>query len=567
MTGTEAAFAPASPADGELAAVLAGVRPPLLSGEALCLKLGDLLRRAHVEFGQLLNSFNAMEASFSGREMEILSESIGALRRTITGLTSSLDAECSQITSLVGLGGGVADRLDRLRRSVRIITALAMNSRVEAARTDAQAGEVSGYTQELVELAARAYKAIDGCCREQVGLTEILNRAQDTLVDFRRLHGSQLEDVERNLGEVAGALHEHRARVRDTVTTLLVRTKDITSEIGAIVMALQIGDSTRQRVEHVLESIAELGTLYANSSDARPATELACRLGALQIEGAREDLEVAFGEIGQALSNLAGQAEDIAGMAQQVGSSDRQQSRGFVSAIRSKLGAALELSQQAGAARTKVDVAVGGIVQSTARVDEQMQVLSEVTCTMSMIGINAVLRARRVGTAGLGLGVIADQLQDTADTVVSDLDIVTPALRDVVAATQNLATMLAARRGDLADSGGETANAALSSFSAFGSEMERILQVLVERGGDPARDLNAASQKPAADESLQRMVQLIERLEDLANEDAGAGADAAMIEMLDATFAKRYSMAAERDIHDAFCTSAGERTNDPRIAA
>jgi hypothetical protein len=138
MTGTEAAFAPASPADGELAAVLAGVRPPLLSGEALCLKLGDLLRRAHVEFGQLLNSFNA-EASFSGREMEILSESIGALRRTITGLTSSLDAECSQITSLVGLSGGVADRLDRLRRSVRIITALAMNSRVEAARTDAQA--------------------------------------------------------------------------------------------------------------------------------------------------------------------------------------------------------------------------------------------------------------------------------------------------------------------------------------------------------------------------------------------------------------------------------------------
>ena len=465
------------------------------------------------------------------------------------------------------LSVGVADRLDRLRRSVRIITALAMNSRVEAARTDVQAGEVSGYTQELVELAARAYKAIDGCCREQIGLTDTLNRAQDTLVDFRRLHGSHLADVERNLGEVAGALHEHRTRVRDTVATLLGRTKDITSEIGAIVMALQIGDSTRQRVEHVLESIAELGTLYSDAREARPAMELACRLGALQIEGAREDLEVAFGEIGQALSNLAGQAEDISRMAQQVGSSDREQSRSFVSGIRSKLGAALELSQQAGAARAKVDEAVGGIVQSTARVDEQMQVLSEVTSTMSMIGINAVLRARRVGTAGLGLGVIADQLQDTADTVVTDLGIVTPALRDVVATTQNLAAMLAARRGDLADSGGETANAALTSFSAIGAEMERILQVLVESGGVAARDLNAASVQPAADGSLHRMVQLVERLDALVVGDVGAGADGAMLETLDTTFAKRYSMAAERDIHDAFCASAGEQINDPRIAA
>ena len=267
------------------------------------------------------------------------------------------------------------------------------------------------------------------------------------------------------------------------------------------------------------------------------------------------------------LSNLAGQAEDISRMAQQVGSSDREQSRSFVSGIRSKLGAALELSQQAGAARAKVDEAVGGIVQSTARVDEQMQVLSEVTSTMSMIGINAVLRARRVGTAGLGLGVIADQLQDTADTVVTDLGIVTPALRDVVATTQNLAAMLAARRGDLADSGGETANAALTSFSAIGAEMERILQVLVESGGVAARDLNAASVQPAVDGSLHRMVQLIERLEALVVEDVGAGADDTDLEALDATFAKRYSMAAERDIHDAFCASAGERISDPRIAA
>jgi hypothetical protein len=160
--------------------------------------------------------------------------------------------------------------------------------------------------------------------------------------------------------------------------------------------------------------------------------------------------------------------------------------------------------------------------------------------------------------------VIADQLRDTADTVVSDLDIVTPALRGVICASHELAELLAARRGELAAGNGETANASLASFSAFGEEMEGVLDILIQSGVDAARKLSAASSLPMSDESLRQLEMFADQLEVFFRSDEALETDDTILELLSGAFAARYSMASERDIHNTF--SAGSNTG-PSIRA
>ncbi len=521
-----------------------------VSGEGFCLSLGEGLSQAHDEFQLLTKSFRAVETVFTGPELETLSVAIGDVRQSVAGLTGGLDGECEAIDALVKVSTTLGTRFELIRRSVRTIAALATNSRVEAASVDSRVGEVSGFAQELVNLAAQAQKAIDGCCREQRTLAGILRASRKTLFEFKHLHATDLSMVERDLVDVGTALIDHRDHIGAAAAALAQRANDIASAIGTIVMALQIGDSTRQRVEHAVDVLAEIPARISDPGEAAAATALACRLAIRQLAGAREDLSAASGQIANSLRRLASEADEIVAMAGNV-SRKEGDSLSFIETVRTRLGVALDLSQRSGSARSEVDSAVAEMTRSTGTLDAQMQELSELTLAMTMIGINAILKAKRVGTAGLGLGVIADQLRCAADTVVVEVNEVKPMLGTAIAQTRTLAGTLAGRRGDEMDRRGARVGETLATFASCDAEIGRSIATLMRSGSKVARDLEVAAARPEAERAETAMDGMIDTLEAFAaliSDDTRPPDMTAII----STFDQSYTMASERTIHDAF---------------
>ena len=539
------------PAPASLQTLIPSIEVRSLSGDALCTSIGGALNSAFEDFRQVGENFATLQTIFAGDEMQLLTRTIAQVRGTVAGLTSGLASECDRIDALVRLNDDLAMRLELIRRAVRTISAMATNSRVEAASIDSRVGEISSFAQELVALAVRAQASIDGCCAEQAGLFAMLKASRRILVDFKRTQSGDLAVVERDLAGVGTSIEAHRSRLESSAAELAERAEHITTAIGTIVMSLQIGDSTRQRLEHAIDGLEDVARLYPDRAEAGAATGPACRLAVRQIAGARDEFGRAIGQVTGSLRTLADGAEEIVGAAHDVAQTGRGKSHSFLDEIGGRLGTALQLSQNAGTARLAVDGAIAEIIRNTAKLEGQMGVLTDITESMTMIGINAVLKAKRAGHVGLGLGVIADQLRSAATRVVTEVNQVTPAIGSAVSETQALAELFSKGQADLMQQDNARARQALAAFASRDADIRRALHTLIEAGTRVARELGAVASQGASGEATDGMDALCAALDGLAGAAPKTPSDVDL-GRLEAAVATHYTMAAERQIHVAF---------------
>lgn len=519
------------------------VEERFLEGGAVLLSVMDVLNR-------LLNSLDAITKSLDSNESSDAGADLNATVSNLTALPAAEDARQQALASLAETGTGLRKHVADMQETMRYLRTFAVTVKI----TGAGLAEFDGFAQEILE---RIYSGTDEVNRFAAHL-DILEKEVKTALAFGAAVSKGYAET---VPAVAKALHDDAQRIAAHRQNLSMIARDVgaiargvQSKVASTLSALQIGDITRQRIEHVqstftlLEEFLEIGEGKALNPDQRKRLEnVISHLTAAQMDDMCRDFHRESGSVIKTIASFGHDTQEILKLRDQMSGQSGDAGGNVMRALESSVSAAHEIVMQVDTASRQADQVSHSTLGTAAKLLEAIGNIRAVKTDINYMALNTNLRCSRLGEAGKSINVVtaelrifAGKLDDSADAIVNGL----PALE---AAAGKIAPASDASSGGL----GESLTSAVGTIRSAANLMEEELTVLAEHGREVANKINLMIGKLDFQHDLG---EVLARCASVLEETAGAEiADisdlAELVEPLDRKIFKLYTMVQERNVH------------------
>ncbi|NDW06886.1 hypothetical protein [Jiella pacifica] len=515
--------------------------------EQIFLGIGERLVTCVGVLGDMQSAFGAVTTAHASPELASAEAAIRALVSECLDLVERLNHERSLIQRLSRALAAAAPQIDELRQTVAMIAAIAINARVTAAgmRDHGNSG-LTVFTDDVLELSKRASSVVDELQQGQVRLRRLLCDASGRSEAFERNFRTATEILrERIEADLHGAVAE-RSQAGKVGSSATAASQEIAQEVSTIVASMQIGDNTRQRLEHVTAALA----IARDHAAARPTI---LRLQLAQLADARDHLVTETSYIRESILVLSRKIDrsftalknDLA----KAGGADHPGAQRLASDVAQ---AAAELSQSEAEHQHVEALAqtIGGDVEMFSACSSEMRTLE---FEMRLVSLNTAITCSNLGREGKALGVVSLQMRELVGEMVARSEAVAGALSELgtiaaelsevrrASAERSMATLVA------------EAERSLALLQTVGGRLETVGTVLAELG---ERVAVLTSDAGAALGRLDGLVDDLTAVEaDLAidAEDEAEECEAPSHDhvALFAELRSAYTMEVERQVHDA----------------
>ncbi len=539
----------------DLAAIVADLATPREAIDGAFVAVGERLSECADILARIIGAFDGLPVELGSEDLTAATARLAVVGRRAGEISLSLEAEQGDLDRLVVALRSAAQPIDALRRTVKMMGIVAINARVVAASVVSQTEDFGVFTTDIAELSDSAAATIAKFHRTYEALSAVVADAALARGKFEAGHRATLaalaQELERDLAEVT----EQRLQSAQSSAITSQMSRAISDKVAAAVMALQVGDATRQRVEHVEAGLADLDELDP-AIDRAPVLELLCR----QLGAAREYLVGEMASGAEALGQLSHDVQAVLDHASEVYGS--AQNRSALSELHGAVRRAVTVLRDCERERGKLDEVAAAVSETVEVLLGHVEAVQEIEYKMRLVSLNAAVKCAQLGPRGRALDVIAQQLRTlTGETVVSAhaaVECLTRASGYSAAFTRSAGSG-ATRVGDIE----REATAALSQLEAVGFRMKNALVGLYADGPQVAGRLDDAVA------ALARHATISEALSDiefsLTPPGAPGGSDAGdpALRPFLALLRSRYTMDAERRLHDGFTGLAPDADAEP----
>ena len=550
----------------DLAAALVSPRQQI---ESAFVSVGARLTGGAAMLGNLTKLFEALPDVLQGADVQKASmhlEAVGTKARELSDTFAREKADLARLAEVVGAASGpIAD----LYRTVKMMGIVSINAGVTAAGILSDGDEFDVFTNDISKLSDSAGRTIQEFAQVYRQLTSEVERAVEQRAHFERSHSHTLSALGESLSKTIVALDAQRQMALTGSAETGRVSRQIVGRIGSAVMALQVGDSTRQRIEHIEAALAALADGLQQQAIAGQALgeelfdEAIAAVAALEQSQLIETANTFANEVGEAEVSLKALADD-AGMvmahSQQIYGASGSGETSALASLSSQLRAAVAVLRDCEAERAKLE-AVAHAVQSTVKVLlGHVEAVQDIEANMRLVSLNATVRCAQLGPRGASLTVIATQLRElTTETVIA----AKAAMSRLDESSALARAFGAAATGEAAGQIGrleQQANLALTLLSNLDKRLASALQSLNADGPRAIRELEAAAK------GIMGQADIAEVMQDIALQIAAlspspppqAPAEPVMA-VLD-WLRSLYTMEAERSIHSALFGAKAEVT-------
>lgn len=521
--------------------------------------------------GRGLDTFNGMSTSLAdllaalqGGRMAEASTSIGMLAATLTGISEALPRDAAVLQALSASNAGIAKHLDTLLEHLRMMTIIASSARIEAAVFGEAAG-LDSFTLEIGRLTAAVRTAVSRCAGNHAAMTERVGRLSAAQTGLDRDFRERLLVLARELSDTFGLITERQARSHATAQNLQALSAGLAQNAGSALMALQSGDAARQRLEHVAAALRLAPAIAGGRSavgplDAAGTKALLAALHGLQATQLADladhfatdagDINGLLDQLGQDATRLVAESRAVLGTAGRDGGS-------FLSAFRGRLAAAADLVGTCDRARQDVAHAMETLRTEVTALSRTIAELDVTARDLIVVGINAGLKATRLGLEGRSLMVIADELKRLAGLVTEAASHLVGAYEDLVRESRSL------DRDDRPATASAEMQSIAGALEASDAQMSGFIATLQDQARGFAEEVKAVRAQFAA--TVNSITMLRDDADALDGSAAATPDDYAVAAPhLAALLCSRYTMAREREVHAAI---AGDAVGDPAAAS
>jgi hypothetical protein len=516
--------------------------------EGRFLDAGEVLAQAVEGLGRLITSLDKLGETL---DAETVAATTGELRDAADGLLALPDRHAERrlaIESLAGAGERLADGIEDMGRNLAYLRVFAINIKITAAGIAAAGKEFGDFAQEIcdcIELGRTQLEAFDGELRALRGVFKgALGHEQALAGQCQGL----LPAVPDGLTASAAAMNAYHQRIADVAVDVAGLARGVHKKIGQALAALQIGDITRQRIEHVGHILGLLEAADDVTADQRERMA-AFVYGLLtdQLRAAAIDFHRDVARIGAAMDGMAGDAAEILRLRDLALGREEASDQGFLRQLESHVAKALTLVDGMAVADTQALAMGASAAAAVAGLGARIAGLRTIKADVQQMALNTTLRCGRIGDTGKPLGVIAVELrmraghmETSAQEALSALDGLSVHADRLSGGDAGLASNVGAALSDVnlrLRAAGDAVDAELVSLAQQG---EAVVEALSQAAGrlDFRREIGTILDE-AADDFAARAGEETPWVDDLAEPLGGLLAQAA----------KCYTMAQEREVH------------------
>jgi ABC-type transporter Mla subunit MlaD len=532
-----------------------------------------------------------------GRSLEALSRAASLVDR----MGKPSPDEAARFHHLDALATGLAVRIGKMTSSLDQVDPLAINARIVSAGIRAQAADFSTFADDIARTLTMTRDSLREFATELRAVRGHIAAARAGQSAFHTRREADAASIPARLGETIDAIARQHARAAAASAAVRQSSHAIRDRIRDAIMALQIGDITRQRLEHARDGLILLTRTLTGpdsvspgpSDDAAPRralTGLICRLLGSQIVDAAAEFERDVALMVASLSGLCSEARGLRGLAtaasgaagrgageRDTGERDAGRPGGgtVIADLEARTGEALALFQGFGAARAEamdIMAAVGGAAASLCG---HLRDVQSREADIRIMGLNTTFRCARIGPEGRPLSLIAQQLRTYADGFAKEAGALIHEVEMISQLTRALSD----------DGGADAAPAIAEVVQAMTGAIATLRQMGLTLGA-ALGDLDGESERVVAfvDETASRLAghrsialamhQAVDALTLLAQEagygpedQAGVGAVGVttQAERLLGQIAAAYTMVNERVVHDRFLGRAAAPLPSPDL--
>ena len=534
--------------------------------ETAFVTVGDSLAQSALLLNRLSQTFEALPRDLASSELTEATTRLSRVGQRAGEISASFAAEQSAIERLVSVVTTADHPISDLRRSVKMMGIVAVNARVVAASIVGNAHDFDVFTTDITQLADSATKTIEEFSSVYRQLTGEVHRAAAQRAQFEATHRNTLSQLADRLQQNLGDIVTRRKLSADGSAETSRVTQLIAGRIGSAVMAMQVGDSTRQRLEHVeagllhLAAIGQGGSIPGVDCDPAEAPQLVrdgLTLEVLQLEATSQRFNDDVAAAGRALAALAADARAMLDKSREVyGNGARGQSP--LTAFNAEIRAAIGVLRHCEAEREKLAAVASDVDRIVQVLLGHVEAVREIEANMRLVSLNAAVRCAQLGPRGQALNVIAMQLRElTGETVIA-----AEAAMTSLGEAASLAQSFSASSGG--DSAGQVAwlerEAAQSSqlLGAVEQRLNEALALLDSNGPTVLKALTEAADRLSGHDAMSEAIaDAAIRTAQMAGDTSGGPPATASAGFL-AFLRQSYTMEAERRIHDAFAGAVPE---------
>ena len=529
--------------------------------EGAFLAAGDVLSNAVDGVGDLIAALDRLTAAMDPQMVASTTADLTHAAATLHDLPHALGRRRSGLEGLVELGGALSTSLADMRQSLSYLRIFTLYVKVAAAGTRDAAQQFNTFADEISDCIAAGLAHVAALDLGLGGLDRSLRQAIGLESDLAVRCAGMLPATPDAIVSTAAALGSHRGKVTGAASDVRTLAASVRTKVGRILAALQVGDSTRQRLEHARDGLLALDAAVAGLDPDIQASLLAVgrELVSAQLRSASEDFTSEITAISRNMGALAADAHEILGLLGVVYDHDEADENGFLDRLEGHVDAALGLVDQVQAADREAaelglaaaDAAPGLL----ARLDDVQRLQRDV----QQMALNTRLKCSRIGTDGQSLAVIALELREQA----SQLERAASRALATIGEMERGARTLVEATADPAQAGAQAAaeslNGALARIREAAASIDADQQSLSSLGRSVVLELQTAA--TGIDFNASVGDSLAEALAAMAASVGGAqvcGPEVASeARAFFADMARRYTMAQERSIHQVIAAAFG----------
>ncbi|MBB3646847.1 hypothetical protein FHX14_003046 [Rhizobium sp. BK619] len=519
------------------------VEERFLEGGTVLLSVMDVLNR-------LLNSLESVTAALDNGESSDTGADLRATVESLTALPVTEENRQQALVSLAQTGRELRKHVSDMQETMRYLRTFAVTVKI----TGAGLAEFAGFAQEILE---RIYSGTDEVNRFATHLDSLdkeVKLAASFGASVSKGYADTVPAVAAALRADAAKIAEHRKHLGIVAREVGAIARGVQSKVASTLSALQIGDITRQRIEHVQATLSLLEEFFAGEEGAKLDAGARKRLQnvihhltAAQMSDMCANFQRDSENVVKTIASFDHDMREILKLRDQMSGASGEAGGNFMRALESSVSAAHEIVQQVDTASRQADQVSQSTIGTAAKLSEAIANIRAVKTDIHYMALNTNLRCSRLGEEGRSINVVTAELRIFAGKLDESADAIVTGLPALEAAAGRVTPAADVGTGGL----GESLTSAVGNIRTAANTMENELKVLAENGREVATKISLLIGKLDFQRDLgevfARCADLLESAAGTEVADISDLTDA--IAPLDRKIFKHYTMVQERSIH------------------
>lgn len=516
---------------------------------------GTVLEGALAMLSQQLESLGKLNEVLDADAVDGAMQDLNSTSAQLSALPTILADRDARLNALERSGRALHEQITEMRGLLKYLLVFALNVKITAAERADEASQFEVFAREMQNRIAHGETELNDFEARLTELGEQIQAAQKLEADLGSKAAAMLPEVPNRLSINAAAIGRHHKQIAETTASVSAIAQRIQLRVANALSTLQIGDITRQRIEHVESGLATLADTERQMTGATEEARLRLRrftyrLLAAQLADTSQAFDHDASKMLRYISEIAADTEDLLKL-QRADSSDDTGARDGLRSLEERVAEAVTLvsdmdqaTASANGIRRSASLAVDELV---ARVSSIKSVKEDV----QFMALNTTVRCARMGDAGKPLQVIAIELRLYAKKLDTVADQTFKSLKTL----ESAAIASGEEEGNQGDAKPKL-EAAAARLRVAADVAESNLAVVTGHCRDVVESLSqATSQLNFKAEFGDVLSETAEYLfsqagDEITDTDEIAGTVSELLERI----ARSYTMAREREVHAEFAS-------------